>query len=69
VDFDPRPLETGDTATWDLIRPEVGIAGRLKIPPDVRVYRFTSRHLYAVARDSLDVQYVVRYRLVAGPGG
>jgi hypothetical protein len=63
LDLDDEPFESGDDATWDLIDADGRIAGRVPLGARVTPRYFTGTHLYAVARDDDDVQYLVRYRL------
>ncbi len=63
LDSDPSPRATRDTTTWDLLHADGRITGRIAVPPNVRLYVLRDTHLYAVARDSLDVQSIVRYRV------
>ena len=63
LDLDDEPFEDGDDTAWDLIDASGRIAGRVALAARVTPQYFTGTHVYAVARDDDDVQYLVRYRL------
>lgn len=57
-------LEDTGSPEWDIFDPEGRLLGTIRMPP-----RFTPRvlvgdRLYGVARDELDIQYVVRVRIL-----
>jgi hypothetical protein len=53
---------------WDVFDPEGTYLGVVEMPAGVVPMRFEGDHLYGVHRDELDVQRVVRLRLVRGGG-
>jgi hypothetical protein len=63
LDLDDEPIVQGDDTTWDLFDADGRIVGRVPLAGKVSARTFTGTHLYAVARDDDDVQYVVRYRI------
>jgi hypothetical protein len=63
LDLDTEPFNFDDDTTWDVFDAEGRITGRLTLAERITARRFTGTHLYAVARDGDDVQYIVRYRI------
>lgn len=65
-DLGPVPLDPDDSTpwTWDLLSPEGRILGRMTVDRRINLQVLTDSALYAIARDELDVQYIVRYRIV-----
>jgi hypothetical protein len=53
--------------TWDLLGSNGRVLGRFTTDQRILPEVLTDERLYAIVRDELDVQYVVRYRIV-GPG-
>lgn len=59
-----RPRTTTRTSTvYDVFSPEGLLLGRVAIPRRVSFHTAVGNDVYAVRRDSLDVEYVVRYRV------
>jgi hypothetical protein len=65
VDLGPEPNEEWEGGTtWDLFDADGRIEGRITTPPSITFLRLTDEGLYTITRDELDVQHLVRYRLV-----
>ncbi|MFW6084368.1 MAG: hypothetical protein ACODAA_04070 [Gemmatimonadota bacterium] len=63
--IDPElPLRREGPNALEVFAPDGSYVGRLPIPEGLRPTRITSRHLYGVWRDELDVDYARRYRIV-----
>lgn len=58
----PRAPQEQYREVWDLFGADGRIAGRLTTNRSIDLRVFSDEFLYAIARDDLDVQYVVRYR-------
>jgi len=59
-----RPRTTTRTPTlYDVFSPEGRLLGRVAVPRRVTLQTARGDDVYAVRRDSLDVQYVIRYRV------
>lgn len=64
--FDPS-LDMGG-AKWDVFDAHGRYLGVVTLPPRVTPVRFAGQKIYAVARDELGLQYVVRLRVVKPQG-
>ena len=65
--FDPVHPETGEPRTeWWVLDPEGAPLARTLTPSGVTVRAISSDAVWGVERDELDVEYIVRYRLVKG---
>lgn len=67
---EPRPgapprvqLTTREPTVYDVFSRDGRLLGRVALPPRVRAMAFGERHVWGVRRDSLDVEYAVRYRI------
>jgi hypothetical protein len=62
-----RPRSTTRTSTvYDVFSPDGWLLGRVGFPARVRFQTARGNEVYAVRRDSLDVEYVGRYRIIPG---
>ena len=65
--FDPIESEGGETlAEWWVFDPMGAPLARTLLPIDLRVMHISDEHVWGTVRDELDVDYIVRYRLVKG---
>ena len=65
--FDPVQSETGELMTeWWVLDSEGAPLSRALMPSDLSVRTISEDTVWGVERDELDVEYVVRYRLVKG---
>lgn len=62
----PRVAKWRDPVVYDVFDPDGSFLGRVAAPPRTTLETMRGDHVWAVARDSLDVQQVVRYRVVPG---
>jgi hypothetical protein len=61
----PQP-KFREPTVYDVFEPSGEYLGRVAAPPKSRVMAMRGDHIWAVVRDSLDVQQVVRFRVVPG---
>jgi hypothetical protein len=62
------PRHDADTlAAWDVFAPEGDYLGAVTLPTNVAVHLILEEAVYAVARDELGVQSVMRYRIERNP--
>lgn len=66
-DYDPQ-RDTG-APDWDVFDPEGRYLGVVTMPERFAPRSIHGEHIYGVARDELDVQYVVRLRLIRPTAG
>jgi hypothetical protein len=61
-------IQAGDIGSrqWDVFDTEGRLLGTVTMPPRFQPARFRDDAIYGVQRDELDVQYVVRLRIVKG---
>jgi len=64
----PRVPSRESMQTWDLISSEGRVQGRVTADGNVQFRILTDSLLYAIARDTLDVQFVLAYSLEPGTG-
>ena len=65
--FDPVESETGEAfAEWWVLDAEGNPLARALTPRGLRVLHTGPDGLWGIERDELDVDYIVRYRLVKG---
>lgn len=57
----PGASPEGFREVWDVFLPNGRVAGRLTTDRSIRPRVFTDEFLYAIVRDDLDVQYIVRF--------
>jgi hypothetical protein len=63
----PQP-KWRDPIVYDVFDPSGRYLGRVPAPPKTRFQTMRGDHIWAVRRDSLDVEQVVRFRVVPGFG-
>jgi hypothetical protein len=59
----PPQLTTHDPIVYDVLSSTGRLLGRVALPPRVRLYTMDGDRVWGVRRDSLDVEYAVRYRI------
>lgn len=59
-----NPMLDLGSSEWDVFDAEGRYLGVVRMPPRFQPVRFVGDHVYGVQRDDLDVQYVVRMRIV-----
>jgi hypothetical protein len=59
----PDPPSGFGGGTWDVLDAEGRLLGSIELPARARVMRVVGDALYAVQRDELDVERVVRLRV------
>ncbi len=65
--YDPVVVETGELMSeWWVLDSEGSPLGRALTPEGLEVKLVTDGTLWGIERDELDVEYIVRYRLVQG---
>lgn len=62
-------LEDFGASEWDVFDREGRFLGQVVMPPRFQPRLFVDDVVYGVARDELDVQYVVRLRIIMGSAG
>ena len=55
-----------EPTVYDVFEPDGRYLGAVRIPRETRVYVRWGEHVWGITRDSLDVQYIERFRLVGG---
>ena len=60
--YDPDP---GEEATWDIFDPDRRFAGQVRTPDSLHVLHISRDAVYGVWWDSVGVEYVRAYRLLA----
>jgi hypothetical protein len=56
-------ITTREPIVYDVFSPEGRLLGRVALPTRTRLYRMEGDHAWGVRRDSLDVEYAVRFRI------
>lgn len=62
-----REERPGRPVAWQVYGPDGSLLARLEAPPGLIVHQVDRTGLWGVVTDELDVPYVVRYRVDAGP--
>ena len=62
------PIRWRDPSVYDVFDPSGEYLGRVAAPPKTTFRTMRGDHIWAVRRDSLDVEQVVRFRIVPGFG-
>jgi hypothetical protein len=71
--FRPRPPTVKPRwrapVAYDVFDPDGTFLGRVAMPPRTNIVRMRGDHVWAITRDSLDVEQIVRYRVSPPFGG